>query len=454
MMAEPGYAVEQFPTIVSAPRSPLREHAWPERGADWNSVNSGSLSALPTRDDRESSLNPSDLHLVDLDRQSQPPAVSVVVPTRNEADNVAELVRRLERAAPGLPMEIIFVDDSTDDTPDAIEALRGHYRPETILIHRPEQQRGDGLGGAVVRGLRAARAPWVCVMDADLQHPPELLPRMLAATEEDSVDLVVASRYCGGGEANSFGRLRATISQGSTNVARAMFPNRLRNVTDPMSGFFLVRRDAINLEALQPNGFKILLEIIGRSPGLRTTEVPFQFGTRHAGESKASLREGLRFFQLLLGLRLGPGALRLARFGLVGISGLVVNAMVLGFATEMLGVFYLLSALIATQASTLWNFGLSEAWVFGRRHSSQGRPRRLAMFLIMNNAAFALRGPMIIALTSILGIHYLASNLLSLIALMILRYVVADRFIWASPQHAPSLETSDGVAVPMALAAD
>jgi len=351
-------------------------------------------------------------------------------------------------------MEIIFVDDSTDDTPDAIEALRGHYRPETILIHRPEQQRGDGLGGAVVRGLRAARAPWVCVMDADLQHPPELLPRMLAATEEDSVDLVVASRYCGGGEANSFGRLRATISQGSTNVARAMFPNRLRNVTDPMSGFFLVRRDAINLEALQPNGFKILLEIIGRSPGLRTTEVPFQFGTRHAGESKASLREGLRFFQLLLGLRLGPGALRLARFGLVGISGLVVNAMVLGFATEMLGVFYLLSALIATQASTLWNFGLSEAWVFGRRHSSQGRPRRLAMFLIMNNAAFALRGPMIIALTSILGIHYLASNLLSLIALMILRYVVADRFIWASPQHAPSLETSDGVAVPMALAAD
>ena len=176
-------------------------------------------------------------------------------------------MRRLERAVPNLPMEIIFVDDSTDETPDAIEALRGQYRPETILVHRPEQQRGDGLGGAVVRGLQIARAPWVCVMDADLQHPPELLPQMLAAVEQDSVDLVVASRYCGGGEANSFGRLRATISHGSTNVARAMFPNRLHNVTDPMSGFFLVRRDAVNLDALQPNGFKILLEIIGRSPG-------------------------------------------------------------------------------------------------------------------------------------------------------------------------------------------
>jgi dolichol-phosphate mannosyltransferase len=291
-------------------------------------------------------------------------------------------------------------------------------------------------------------------MDADLQHPPELLPQMLEAADQDSADLVVASRYCGGGEAKSFGRLRSSVSQGSTQLARLLFPNRLRNVTDPMSGFFLVRRNAINLDVLQPNGFKILMEIIGRSSGLRTIEVPFEFGTRHAGESKASLREGLRYLQLLLGLRLDAGVLRLARFGLVGVSGLVVNALVLGFATEVLGIFYLLSALIATQGSTLWNFGFSEAWVFGHRHSAQGRPRRLAMFLVMNNAAFGLRGPMIIALTSILGIHYLASNLISLIALMVLRYAVADRFIWGSPKLAPSLETSDGVTVPVALAAD
>jgi putative flippase GtrA len=102
----------------------------------------------------------------------------------------------------------------------------------------------------------------------------------------------------------------------------------------------------------------------------------------------------------------------------------------------------------------LWNFGFSEAWVFGHRHAAQGRLRRLAMFLVMNNAAFGLRGPMIIALTSILGIHYLASNLFSLIALMILRYAVADRFIWALPRQTSSVETSDGVAVPMALVAE
>ena len=453
-MAELVYDSVQIPQIDSAHRSPGWDDDRPEPVPHWKSVKSRAISALPTPETPTSPLNLSDFRGADLDRQCQLPAVSVVVPTRNEADNVAELVRRLERAVPYLPMEVIFVDDSTDRTPEAIEALRGHYRPEIILVHRPPEQRGDGLGGAVVRGLQIARAPLVCVMDADLQHPPELLAQMLEAAEQDSADLVVASRYCGGGEAKSFGRLRSSVSQGSTQLARLLFPNRLRNVTDPMSGFFLVKRNAINLDVLKPNGFKILMEIIGRSPGLRTTEVPFEFGTRHAGESKASLREGVRYLQVLLGLRLGAGVLRLARFGLVGVSGLVVNAMALGFATEMLGVFYLLSALIATQISTLWNFSLSEAWVFGHRHSAQGRPRRLAMFLVMNNAAFGLRGPMIIALTSILGIHYLASNLFSLIALMVLRYAVADRFIWALPQHAPSPKTSDAVGVPMPLVAE
>ncbi len=395
----------------------------------------------------EQKLDRSDATLLPPGLQSWLPALSLVVPTRNEADNVAELVRRVERAMPDLPMEIIFVDDSTDGTPEAIEALHGRVRPEIVLVHRPPEQRGDGLGGAVVRGLQMARGPWVCVMDADLQHPPELLPRMLAATESGSVDLVVASRYCGGGDAGAFGRLRAAVSQGSTHVARVMFPSRLRTVTDPMSGFFLVRHGAIDLKTLRPHGFKILLEIIGRTPGLRTTEVPFQFGTRHAGESKASLREGLRYLQLLVNLRFGEGALRLARFGLVGISGLLVNAVVLAFTTETLGIFYLLSAVIATQGSTLWNFGLSEAWVFGQAHSPRGRPRRLAMFLVLNNAAFGLRAPMILILTATLGFHYLASNLISLVALLVLRYGVADNIIWSSAQRPSGAELTDSAAI-------
>jgi dolichol-phosphate mannosyltransferase len=443
----------QFSGISTAPRPPGLDNDRSVSVHGWQSVKS-----MPGVEIRallgEQDLDLSDDTQTPSDLQTQLPALSLVVPTRNEADNVAELVRRVERAMPDLPTEIIFVDDSTDGTPETIEALQGRYRPEIILVHRPPEQRGDGLGGAVVRGLQMARGPWVCVMDADLQHPPELLPRMLEATVLGSVDLVVASRYCGGGDAGTFGHLRATVSQASTHVARFMFPNRLRNVTDPMSGFFLIRRDALDLEALRPCGFKILLEIIGRTPGLRTTEVPFQFGMRHAGESKASLREGLRYLQLLLNLRFSEGALRLARFGLVGASGLLVNALVLAFTTEVLGIFYLLSAVIATQGSTLWNFGLSESWVFRRTHSPQGRPRRLAMFLIMNNAAFGLRAPMIVILTATLGFHYLASNLISLVTLLVLRYGVADHIIWASAQRPSGTELTDSAAVRMPISVE
>jgi dolichol-phosphate mannosyltransferase len=442
-----------FSGIGTAPRPSGLDHDRSVSARGWQNVKSmpsSEIQAAPAKQD----LDLSDSTLPSSDLQTQLPAISLVVPTRNEADNVAEVVRRVDRAMPDFSMEIIFVDDSTDGTPEAIGALQGHCRPEIVLVHRPPEQRGDGLGGAVARGLQIARGPWVCVMDADLQHPPELLPRMLEATDLDTVDLVVASRYCGGGDAGALGHLRATVSQASTHVARVMFPNRLRNVTDPMSGFFLIRRDALDLEALRPCGFKILLEIIGRTPGLRTTEVPFQFGIRHAGESKASLREGLRYLQLLLNLRFGEGTLRVARFGLVGVSGLLVNAMVLAFTTEVLGIFYLLSAVIATQGSTLWNFGLSESWVFRRTHSPQGRPRRLAMFLVMNNAAFALRAPMIVILTATLGFHYLTSNLISLVTLLVLRYGVADHIIWASSKGPSGTELTNSAAVRMPISVE
>lgn len=369
------------------------------------------------------------------------PALSVVVPTRNEAGNVAELTRRLGAAAGQLPMEVIFVDDSTDETPEAIAALDAQQNRSIVLHHRPLEQRSGGLGGAVVEGLRLAKAPWVCVMDADLQHPPEIVPSMLDQAERTKADVVVASRYCGDGDAESFSRVRATISRGSALAAHLLFPRRLQGVTDPMSGFFLVRRSAIDPDLLKPNGFKILLEIIGRTPGLRVAEVPFQFGTRYAGESKASLQEGIRYLQLLVGLRFAVDVFRFVRFGLIGTSGLFVNMFLLGAATEWLGIFYLLSAILATQGSTLWNFLLTENWVFSNENRQFGRTHRAAMFFAMNNAALLLRVPMLFVLTSLLGMQYMLSNLVSLVALMVLRYVTADRFIWRSaPATVPAGE--------------
>jgi len=229
-------------------------------------------------------------------RTPQPgPNLAVLVPTRNEAANIEELLRRLSAAVIGIPTAIVFVDDSDDDTPAVIRTVarrRDGGACPVALIHRRGGQRTGGLGGAVVDGLRATEAPWVCVLDADLQHPPEVVPSLLAAAERDGADLAVASRYCGTGRTDGLGPARALISTACGSAAKLLFPTRLRGVTDPMSGFFLLRRSAVDLDELRPRGFKILLELLVRHGGLRTTEVGYTFADRHGGESKGDAPGG------------------------------------------------------------------------------------------------------------------------------------------------------------------
>lgn len=357
------------------------------------------------------------------------PLFSIVVPTKNECDNVGGLLERLEAVLPTVAMEVIFVDASTDATPDLIEELAPRCAHDVVLLRQTPDRRRGGLGGAVVQGLRAARGPWVCVMDADMQHPPEMIAALLEEAESRELDLVVASRYCDGGSAGGLGWARAMASRSTTSVARLLFPRRLRNVTDPMSGFFLVRRDAIKLDTLRPRGFKVLLELLIRHPALRCAEVSFTFGERRAGRSKATIREGLRYLSLL-------ARLRFARFGAVGASGLVVNTVLLAALTDVVGLFYVVSAVIATQGSTLWNFCLTELWVFSDRDHKRDVGTRMALFFLMNNAALAVRGPLLVLLTSGLGIHYVVSNVISLLVLTLVRFALADTWIWA--KAAPS----------------
>jgi dolichol-phosphate mannosyltransferase len=360
------------------------------------------------------------------------PAISVVLPTREEALNVGPLVSRLERVLPDLPVEIIFVDDSDDETPDEIrkiDSTRAVY-----LIHRPPAERSGGLGGAVVAGIRASRAPLVCVMDADLQHPPELVEELYLEAIEAGSDVVVASRFCAGGSKGAFSRLRSMLSRISTRAAVMLFPTRLWHVTDPMSGCFIVRRDALDLDRLHPRGFKILLEILVRTPGLRVSEVPLEFGARHAGHTKASAREALRYLGLLGRLELGQLSARFGRFSVVGATGLVVNTVLLAALSGVIGIHYAVAAVLATQGSTLWNLVFTERWVFaGRDHKHSGR-RRATAFFVMNNVALVARIPLLVLLTSTVGINYLVSNILSLVALALVRFGIADVWIWAKAQ--------------------
>ena len=225
--------------------------------------------------------------------------LTILVPTRNEAQNVEPLLRRLAASVEGDTV-VLFVDDSYDDTPQVIKAARAREFSslDIRLLYRSRQQRSGGLGGAVLAGMERADTPWVCVMDGDLQHPPEIVAQLLAAARANQADLVIASRYVPGGGNEGLGVIRTAVSWASTVAAKAMLPHRLRGIRDPMSGFFLFRRESLT-ETMTPRGFKILLEIAVRHPDLVRSEIPFVFVERVTGQSKGTIREGLRYLQLL-----------------------------------------------------------------------------------------------------------------------------------------------------------
>jgi glycosyltransferase involved in cell wall biosynthesis len=358
--------------------------------------------------------------------------VTVVVPTRNERDNVAPLLRRLDAIRPDLRLEVLFIDDSSDDTARVIEAQARRCSRTVSLIHRPEGERSGGLGGAVRAGLRAARSDLVCVMDADLQHPPELLGALIDEASRSRADLVVASRYCDQGDVGAFSTFRLAASRGSALLAKLLFPRRLRSVSDPMSGFFLVRRAAVDPGALEPKGFKILLEILVSSGALVTGEVPFRFGERYAGSSKASLQEGTTYLRRLVELRIKERSRRLAGFAAVGALGVAVNTGVLALLTRDVHVWYLLASILATQIAVLSNFALTERLVFRTAHTDKSLAFRFASYLLINNTSLLISGPLLFVLVSALGMDVLLANVLSLALLVLGRFAIADSYIWGS----------------------
>ena len=361
--------------------------------------------------------------------------LSVIVPTRNEAGNVEALLTGILKAVNARGVEVIFVDDSTDSTPEVIETAVDHFPDLHVsMIHRQPEERTGGLGGAVVAGLRKARAEFAIVMDGDLQHPPEMLPVMLQTALDKKADMVVATRRDKDSEVAGLSTARNLISKTLDLFARVLFLQQLRGVSDPLTGFFLVRVKALDLDALRPKGFKILMEILVRNPKLQKAEVPFHFGERYAGQSKASATEVIKYLNLLWTLRFGEASLRFIGFALVGLSGVLANSLALYVATDMLHIYYLVSAAIATLVSTAWNFVLAEGLVYRAANPEQGRTRRFLLFLVMNTLALSLRSPVIYALTSLLGIYYILSNLISLAILTVIRFLLADNLIWGAPK--------------------
>jgi dolichol-phosphate mannosyltransferase len=265
-------------------------------------------------------LNQSDRALIVSRRGRE---LSVVVPTRNEAGNVIALHDELSRTLAAHDYEVIVVDDSDDG--ETRRLLRSVCDADSrwTVIERPVEER-TGLGTAVVSGIAAARGDAVCVMDGDLQHPPEIIPKLLAKIQAGA-DLAVASRYMkGGSRAGLAGPSRLWISRACTWLAHFIFPETQRT-SDPLTGFFCCKRRHVSGLELRPMGFKILLELLVCTPRLRVADVPFVFAARHAGESKASTRQGVLFLSHLLSLFVYvPGSARWVKLAVVTGCGLAV----------------------------------------------------------------------------------------------------------------------------------
>jgi cellulose synthase/poly-beta-1,6-N-acetylglucosamine synthase-like glycosyltransferase/putative flippase GtrA len=379
------------------------------------------------------------------------PEVTVVVPTFNEAENVLPLTKRVSEALDKLRVELFFIDDSPNDgTSDKVKLAQQQYDSETFQIrlnHRVGDDRKSGLSGAVVAGIQDARSDLVIVMDGDLQHPPETIPAILAAALVEGHDVVVASRYCQGGSAEGLdGGIRHLVSRGSTILAKVSFPWRLRRVSDPMTGFFLIRRSSLDLGRLRPKGFKILLEILATQPGLSVAEVPLQFAERANGESNGSLKQGLTFLSQLLGLKLKqlvPLFDRLPKFvqfGAIGGSVFVLGMVLLTVLVEKLG----WSPLVANALQLILTFWLN--YLLNRRITWRERNvTRLAAhkFLFSRAVTTVLNYGLFALLTSVqlvlpwfghaltLRIHYLVANIITLIAMTIINFVTTDRWAFA-----------------------
>lgn len=289
--------------------------------------------------------------------------LAVIVPTFNEAGNVALLLASLEVALRGIVWEAIFVDDdSPDGTADLVREF-GRSNPRIRVLQRIGRR---GLASAVLEGMLATSAPVLAVIDADMQHDESLLPRLFAAVRAGTHDIAVGSRYAEGGSTGEWDGSRLAGSQVATRLAGWVSRTPLR---DPMSGFFVVSREAMMaaLPRLSGTGFKILLDLVTSSPRpLRILELPYRFRTRCAGESKLDLMVGAEYLKLLLDKSVGRLVpVRLLMFLAVGGLGLAVHLAILGSLLGLAG--FAVAQTLAVGTAMTFNFALNNVFTYRDR---------------------------------------------------------------------------------------
>jgi len=290
------------------------------------------------------------------------PELTVVVPAFRERENVPALLEALEQALGGCDWEaVVVVDDAFDGTEEFVRE-RAQRDPRVRLLHRIGRR---GLASACIEGMLASSSPFLAVIDADLQHDEKLLPEMLAAARGAGVDLVVASRYMEGASTGDLSQERVRMSRLASRVSRLV----CRGLSDPMSGFFIVRRAFLDrvVRRLYGRGFKVLLDLVAAARGqVAIVERPYRMRSRERGESKLGLRVIAEFLMLILyhlSGRLLPA--RFFLFGAVGLTGVGVHLGVLWLAHGVGSAGFMASQLLATWTAMTSNFFLNNAFTYG-----------------------------------------------------------------------------------------
>jgi dolichol-phosphate mannosyltransferase len=360
--------------------------------------------------------------------------LSLVIPTYNEAHNIKPLIRRifpvLQRVADSF--EVIIVDDDSPDQTWQIAQELADTEPRLRVIRRVDDR---GLATAVVAGWKAAKGEILGVMDGDLQHDPETLEKLIHAIETTPADIVIASRHVKEGGVSDWNVLRRSISWGATCLATFVIPGILRNVRDPMSGYFLVRRAVIASARLEPTGYKILLEVLAKGTYRAVREMPYIFEERKVGKSKLGPKQYWDYLSHLARLARETGELdRLIRFCTVGVTGVVVNETALWFLTNFLGLYYLYSSIGAVEVAIVTNFLLNEFWTFrdkaSRATGTGNRARRFIKFNLICAVGGILNTSVLWALTAWFGINYLYSNLVGIALGTIWNYAMNANITW------------------------
>lgn len=366
--------------------------------------------------------------------EERPLQFSLIIPTYKEAKNIPQIVEQLSRLLDSQlagDYELIVVDDnSPDDTWKVAQELTADY-PQLQVMRRIEER---GLSTAVIRGWQVARGEVLGVIDADLQHPPELLLQLWSEIQRGA-DLAVASRHVEGGGVSDWSIIRRFLSRGAQTIGLILLPGVIGRVSDPMSGYFMVRRQCLVGRPLSPLGYKILIEVLARGNVPWIGEAGYVFQERQAGESKVTWKQYVEYLQHLLRLRLSLGHIgRFIRFGVVGFSGVFVDMAVFYLLREHVELGLTRSAILSAEVAILNNFLWNDLWTFGdiSRHQ-RGWRKRLKRFLKFNLICLAgliLNVLLVNLLFNVFGINEYVSKLIAIAAVTVWNFWINLKLSW------------------------